>query len=66
MCSGVWLSFVAGLLDWVGVWFQSPVGPAEENSKNGEERWSLADFDIGKPLGSGKFGNVYLGREKQV
>ena len=28
--------------------------------------WSLADFDIGKPLGRGKFGNVYLGREKST
>ena len=25
----------------------------------------LSDFDIGKPLGRGKFGNVYLAREKQ-
>ena len=25
----------------------------------------LEDFDIGKPLGRGKFGNVYLAREKQ-
>jgi len=30
-----------------------------------EKRWSLNDFDIGKPLGKGKFGNVYLAREKQ-
>ena len=28
-------------------------------------RWQLSDFDIGKPLGRGKFGNVYLAREKQ-
>lgn len=27
--------------------------------------WSLDDFDIGKPLGRGKFGQVYLAREKQ-
>jgi serine/threonine protein kinase len=25
----------------------------------------LADFDIGKALGKGKFGHVYLAREKQ-
>ena len=31
---------------------------------SGTTAWSLADFDIGKPLGRGKFGNVYLGREK--
>jgi len=30
-----------------------------------EKRWTLDDFDIGKPLGRGKFGNVYLAREKQ-
>ena len=27
-------------------------------------RWKLDDFDIGRPLGKGKFGNVYLAREK--
>lgn len=27
-------------------------------------QWSLNDFDIGKPLGNGKFGKVYLAREK--
>ncbi|MCJ1307401.1 spindle assembly checkpoint kinase [Agyrium rufum] len=28
------------------------------------KRWNLAMFDIGKPLGKGKFGRVYLTREK--
>eukprot|EP01114_Cavostelium_apophysatum_P013552 TRINITY_DN3306_c0_g1_i2.p1 TRINITY_DN3306_c0_g1~~TRINITY_DN3306_c0_g1_i2.p1 ORF type:complete len:439 (+),score=131.81 TRINITY_DN3306_c0_g1_i2:72-1388(+) len=28
------------------------------------KRWQLDDFEIGKPLGQGKFGNVYLAREK--
>jgi len=28
------------------------------------KRWSLSDFDIGRPLGRGKFGNVYLARVK--
>jgi len=27
-------------------------------------KWQLSDFDIGRPLGKGKFGNVYLAREK--
>jgi serine/threonine protein kinase len=27
-------------------------------------QWSLNDFEIGKPLGRGKFGSVYLAREK--
>ena len=25
----------------------------------------MNDFDIGRPLGKGKFGNVYLAREKK-
>merc|ERR1719272_1071327 len=29
-----------------------------------KKEWQLSDFDIGKPLGRGKFGNVYLAREK--
>lgn len=35
------------------------------NSDNQQHKWTLADFDIGKPLGKGKFGNVYLAREKK-
>lgn len=27
--------------------------------------WALADFDVGRPLGKGKFGSVYLARERQ-
>nr|XP_005489097.1 aurora kinase A [Zonotrichia albicollis] len=41
----------------------------EETKKTSEEtrrrQWSLDDFEIGRPLGKGKFGNVYLAREKQ-
>lgn len=29
------------------------------------KRWTIADFDIGKLLGGGKFGKVYLAREKK-
>jgi len=29
------------------------------------KRWSLNDFEIGKPLGKGKFGSVYLARERE-
>ena len=31
-----------------------------------EKRWVLSDFEVGKPLGRGKFGHVYLAREKRV
>ncbi|AWP02539.1 Serine/threonine-protein kinase 6 [Scophthalmus maximus] len=30
-----------------------------------KKRWGLENFDIGRPLGKGKFGNVYLARERQ-
>ncbi|XP_052730363.1 serine/threonine-protein kinase Aurora-3 isoform X4 [Vigna angularis] len=35
--------------------------PAEE--ENSKQNWSLQDFEIGKPLGRGKFGRVYVARE---
>lgn len=39
--------------------------PAESSSgEPASGRWSLSSFDIGTPLGRGKFGNVYLAREK--
>jgi serine/threonine protein kinase len=30
-----------------------------------QQNWTLADFEIGRPLGTGKFGRVYLAREKK-
>ncbi len=41
--------------------------PRAQNDGAGAEqrKWSLSDFDIGKPLGNGKFGKVYLAREKK-
>lgn len=43
-------------------------GPPKEDEKGGKNRTKLAlsDFDIGKALGKGKFGNVYLAREKKT
>ena len=29
------------------------------------KHWSLANFEIGRPLGAGKFGRVYLARERK-
>lgn len=29
-------------------------------------KWTYKDFDIGKPLGKGKFGMVFLVREKKT
>ena len=37
----------------------------DERAKKGKQ-WSLKDFEIGKPLGRGKFGSVYLAREKRT
>lgn len=42
--------------------------PAESDpakSSASSKRWSLENFEIGRPLGKGKFGNVYLARERQ-
>ncbi|XP_028926892.1 aurora kinase A isoform X1 [Ornithorhynchus anatinus] len=39
--------------------------PCQKNEESKKRQWSLDDFDIGRPLGKGKFGNVYLAREKQ-
>ncbi|XWS32295.1 hypothetical protein CRYUN_Cryun23aG0147600 [Craigia yunnanensis] len=36
---------------------------SEEGEGNPKREWSLQDFEIGKPLGKGKFGRVYLARE---
>ncbi|ETI37112.1 AUR protein kinase [Phytophthora nicotianae] len=36
-----------------------------DETSSGKKTWKLSDFEIGKPLGKGKFGNVYLAREKQ-
>ncbi|CAL1301257.1 unnamed protein product [Larinioides sclopetarius] len=44
----------------------------ETPSKEQSQRWipmkvfTIDDFDIGRPLGKGKFGNVYLAREKRT
>ncbi|KAM4587934.1 aurora kinase A [Odontesthes bonariensis] len=41
--------------------------PAKNDDPSGsKKRWSLENFDIGRPLGKGKFGNVYLARERQT
>ncbi|XP_056404043.1 aurora kinase A isoform X2 [Hyla sarda] len=42
---------------------KAPAGILKEEGK--KKQWSLEDFEIGRPLGKGKFGNVYLAREKQ-
>lgn len=40
--------------------------PPKMPSINNSKKWMLTDFDIGKPLGKGKFGNVYLARHKDT
>lgn len=56
---------------------QSTAGPLKSSFPDGEgegeeekeepqgRKWALADFEIGKPLGKGKFGHVYLARERR-
>ncbi|XP_014219772.1 aurora kinase C [Copidosoma floridanum] len=36
----------------------------KQEKSSSKKQWSITDFDIGRPLGKGKFGNVYLAREK--
>lgn len=38
----------------------------EQAEKKKTNSWELSNFDIGRPLGRGKFGNVYLAREKDT
>ncbi|XP_035208401.1 aurora kinase C-like isoform X1 [Stegodyphus dumicola] len=38
---------------------------AASSGAQSKRRWNLDDFDIGLPLGRGKFGHVYMAREKQ-
>lgn len=55
----------AGLEKASDILARQQAGTAGPSSQPGKLRWSLDDFDIGKPLGKGKFGNVYLAREKK-
>ncbi|XP_016843918.1 aurora kinase C-like [Nasonia vitripennis] len=43
------------------------VKPQETKSadKKKKKRWVISDFNIGRPLGKGNYGNVYLVREKR-
>lgn len=41
-----------------------PVTPQEKKTYN-PKNWSLDDFEIGKPIGRGGFGKVYLARTKK-
>ena len=38
----------------------------QQREDNQKRQWSLQDFEIGKPLGKGKFGRVYVAREIKV
>ncbi|KAJ4461451.1 putative Aurora kinase A-A [Paratrimastix pyriformis] len=39
-------------------------GREENRTAAPVQRWTLNDFEIGRPLGKGKYGNVYIAREK--
>ncbi|XP_061689846.1 aurora kinase A [Syngnathoides biaculeatus] len=39
---------------------------SDSTSSKSKKRWSLESFEIGRPLGKGKFGNVYLARERET
>ncbi|XP_059989119.1 aurora kinase B isoform X3 [Lagenorhynchus albirostris] len=60
-------------------WWRTTVGPQTSQCKrpkpwggkrgggtvNSRRSFTIDDFEIGRPLGKGKFGNVYLAREKK-
>ena len=43
----------------------SSTGSVGTTARKGKH-WTVSDFEIGCPLGSGKFGSVYLAREKRT
>jgi len=45
---------------------QSQPQQPQAQQTNEKKQWKLCDFEIGKPLGRGKFGNVYIAREKRT
>ena len=53
-----------------GCYFTSSVDTSTESMENSpsnqdtERPWDIKDFTLGKPLGKGKFGNVYSARQK--
>jgi serine/threonine protein kinase len=44
---------------------QQTIGQRNVVAQKEEKRWCLEDFDVGRALGKGKFGRVYLAREKR-
>jgi serine/threonine protein kinase len=44
---------------------ESESGNLAYSKKFEHKKWTIDDFEIGKPLGRGKFGHVYLAREKK-
>ena len=55
--------FVSHLMSSVA--FGAPIPPPPPPSVPPDKRYSLNDFEIGKQLGRGKFGSVFLAREKK-
>lgn len=45
---------------------QQQQDPIQQNKAGTARAWNLSNFDIGRGLGRGKFGNVYLAREKET
>ncbi|KAG7320717.1 hypothetical protein KOW79_015132 [Hemibagrus wyckioides] len=45
---------------------QKPANGMTGTSNTEKKPWSLENFDIGRALGKGKFGSVYLARERQT
>lgn len=44
----------------------NPSSSSLDRQEPNKKAWSLVNFDIGRPLGRGKFGNVYLGKFSEI
>lgn len=54
-----------GQTDKSNVGASSSSETGKQPTMSSRKRWQLSDFDVGRPLGRGKFGNVFLAREKE-
>lgn len=58
--------FLTIILNQRKIWFWCINKTLITHLYRSSKRWTLKDFEIGKPLGRGKFGDVYLARERKT
>ncbi|KAK8918553.1 Serine/threonine-protein kinase Aurora-1 [Platanthera zijinensis] len=63
--SGTFLNLTSRMPFCMGIFRRTSIWSNLQGLSTMERRWTLSDFEIGKPLGRGKFGHVFLAREKK-